>query len=352
LLDALLARGGEPVYCLVRGRDTDDGLARIRASLASHGLRADHAADRIRVVLGDLALPDLGLGDAARDELAGRIGAIYHNAALVNFVYPLDTVRAANVGGTRAVMRLSAHARTLPLHYISTYGVWGLGGRGGARAFEDEPIDHARYLINGYVQSKWIAERELMAARDRGLVINLFRLGRITGHSQTGDCETGSFTTRLIQGCIQLGLAPDLPLTMDMTPIDYAVDATLAIARHAPPGNWHIMNPIPTELGDIVAVMRRMGYRVASVPADVWLEALARAADTGPETALHPILPHVENILCLSGDRALTYDTRNVERALGDTLRCPVADAALIERYLAFFARTGVLPAPRQEVVA
>lgn len=332
------------MYCLVRARDADDGLARIRAGLATYQLRADHAADRIRVVPGDLALPGFGLGDAAFGELAGRIGAVYHNAALVNFGYPLDTLRAANIGGTRTVMRLCARDRVRRLHYISTYGVWGLGGRGGDRVSEHESIDHGRYLINGYVQSKWVAERELMQARDHGLPVDLFRLGRITGHAQTGACETGSFTTRLIQGCIQLGMAPELPLTMDMTPVDYAVQAVIAIAGRARPGNWHIMNPTPTEFGEIVAVMRRMGYRVAGVPADVWYEALVRSADT----ALHPILPHVENILCLSGPRALTYDTRNVERALAGAVTCPVVDAKLIERYLAFFARAGALPAPRE----
>jgi thioester reductase-like protein len=350
LLDALLRRTASPVYCLVRCRDAADGRARIRAGLDAHGLPSDHAADRIRVVPGDLAQPGLGLGDAGFAELAAGVGAVYHNAAMVNFVYPLELLKAANVGGTREIMRLCTTGRTLPLHYISTYGVWGIGGAGADRVTEDESIDHGRYLINGYVQSKWIAERELMAARARGLPVNLFRLGRITGHSRTGDCESGSFTTRLIKGCAQLGKSPELSLTMDMTPVDYAVDAVVALARRATPGNWHIMNPTPVPFGNVVAVMRRIGYRLDPVPADVWLEALFRTADTGSENALHPILAHLENIVCLSGERALEYDCSNVEGALAGELACPVTDDAMLERYLAFFIRSGVLsaPAPRE----
>lgn len=45
-------------------------------------------------------------------------------------------------------------------------------------------------------------------ARDRGLPISIYRLGRISGHSQTGMFNVNDFLYRLIIGCIQLGSTP------------------------------------------------------------------------------------------------------------------------------------------------
>lgn len=61
------------------------------------------------------------------------------------------------------------------------------------------------------------------------------------------------------------------------------------------------MNPTSVASGDVVAVMRRIGYRLETVPAAVWIEALLRAADTGSEDAVHPILAHLEDLVCGSG---------------------------------------------------
>jgi len=61
----------------------------------------------------------------------------------------------------------------------------------------------------------------MMTARSRGIPVCIYRLGMITGHSQTGVSQTDDMMCRMIKGFIQLGSAPDLDLMVDMTPVDY-----------------------------------------------------------------------------------------------------------------------------------
>ncbi|MEA2490646.1 MAG: hypothetical protein QOH21_2438, partial [Acidobacteriota bacterium] len=77
LLDELLRATPATVYCLVRAKDPDDGLRRIRENLATYGLTAD--LTRIVPLLGDLALPHLGLDEAMLQYLAEALDVIYHN---------------------------------------------------------------------------------------------------------------------------------------------------------------------------------------------------------------------------------------------------------------------------------
>ena len=63
-------------------------------------------------VCGDLAEPRLGLSPQDFDSLAATIDAVYHNGAYVNFVYPYQVLKPANVAGTVEVLRLATQPRS------------------------------------------------------------------------------------------------------------------------------------------------------------------------------------------------------------------------------------------------
>ena len=49
----------------------------------------------------------------------------------------------------------------------------------------------------------------------------------------------------------------------------------------------------------------------------------------------------------------MAFDTHNVDTALsGTTIACPSIDSGLLDRYLAYFIRTGHLPPPVPPVAA
>jgi len=352
LLERLLARTSATVHCLVRCTGPEDGLARIRRNVERYLPWPDGAERRIRVVPGDLAQPLLGLTESRFADLGGRLDAIYHNGALVNFSYTYEQSRPANVGGTAEILRLACTGSLTPVTHVSTYGIWGLPEPGRTLVAEDAPISGAGRLVTGYVQSKWAAERLVELARERGVPVDVHRLGRVLGDSRTGACLTTHFTTRMIKGCLQLGLAPDLDLEIEMTPVDYVAGAVLAISlgEHRPGGVYHLVNRNRLAFRDLVRVLRERGWALRTVPVDAWWaalqEGLGSAAEEGGDNALHQVLDVVEEFV-VGGEEAIDYDDAAVERALeGTGISCPPLDERLLHTYLDWLVGSGYLPGP------
>ncbi|MCB0583687.1 MAG: SDR family oxidoreductase, partial [Phaeodactylibacter sp.] len=88
LLRELLQQTRARIYCLVRAADEQQAFERIRANLEQYGMFREENAGRIQALAGDISQPLLGLAPDQYDALADTIGAIYHNAAQVNFIFP------------------------------------------------------------------------------------------------------------------------------------------------------------------------------------------------------------------------------------------------------------------------
>ncbi len=118
------------------------------------------------------------------------------------------------------------------MHFVSTLSVFLPRSKSAADVVreEDDP-DDVGGLDDGYAQSKWVAERLVMAARARGLPVCIYRPARITGHSQTGLSHTSDFLCRFIKGCIQLGTMPDWDIPMDMAPVDFVSKSIVYLSR-------------------------------------------------------------------------------------------------------------------------
>ncbi len=249
----ILTASDATLHALVRCRDRESGAARLRETLQRFSLWRDEFAPRIVVVPGDLEAPRLGLAYDAFDWLAAEVDVIYHNGALVNFVTPYRHLRTANVGGTLEVLRLAAR-RATPVHYVSTMDVLGAGF---LTATEDDPNDEPNGLSHGYAQTKWVAERLVLAARSRGLPAAVYRPARIIGHSRTGIWNTDDFACRAVRGSIELGVVPDVDPIDNMSPVDYVSRAIVHISRRsdvfAHPV-YHVINP---DVLPVAAAVRR-----------------------------------------------------------------------------------------------
>src|ERR1700748_2385373 len=127
--------------------------------------RAPRHLHRVVPLAGDLAQPGLGLSPVVFAELARTLDVIHHAGAQVNFIYPYEDLRAANVAGTRELIRLAGLSRGVPLHYISSTAVLAGMGAAGVRAVtEDTPLDHADQLGMGYIETKYVAAEMLRQA--------------------------------------------------------------------------------------------------------------------------------------------------------------------------------------------
>lgn len=164
-----------------------------------------------------------GLSQDDYDLLVSQLksSVIIHAAATVNLVYPYAALRSANVGGTREILRLACKTGATVQH-VSTNGVLP-PSQGGWPEEAMLGIEHVpTKLIDGYGQSKWVAEQLVIEAGRRGLPVRILRAGTISGHSNTGAANAWDLLNALIVESIRIGHYPDVPgWRAEMTPVDF-----------------------------------------------------------------------------------------------------------------------------------
>ncbi len=326
LLDELLRQTDADIYCLVRANNIEDGRRRISDNLATYGLRADLA--RVIPILGDLAEPRLGLDDATRAHLAATLDVIYHNGGAVNFIAPYEKLESANVRGTREVLELAATTRIKPVHVVSTLGVHFTRERIGSAIREGDALPPAAHILGGYNQSKWMADRVALAAREAGLPVSLHRPARITGDSRTGALNPSDFFYSWIDGCVQLGAFPDDTAVFNMSPVDHIARAIVGLSlSDAAPGDHHYFNNRTLSLQSLVDALRRRGLAVDVVPFQRWRDGLA-ADPQNPFARFASLASEPDEgepfFDCVATEERLA--------AIG--VVCPPADEALLDTYL------------------
>ncbi|MFH8378790.1 type I polyketide synthase [Streptomyces cyaneofuscatus] len=346
LLRDLLRTTDAVVHCLVRAADEDEAMNRLRANLEWYRIWDETDPARLRIVVGDLAAPRLGLTEDHFDLLARTVDAVHHCGASVNWIHPYATLKAANVSGTEELLRLAARHRTVPLHHVSTTGVFAGPVTRGVPLEVGDPTGPGETLPNGYTQTKWVAEQIIGIARERGLPVNVYRVDQIAGDQVNGACQTRDFVWLTIKGILQAGAAPrELPGVFRMMPVDYASAALLALSRTpaAAGRTFHLYNESPVTLREIVSRLREAGHDPADVDRDTWFDLIK--AD--PDNAIAPLLDAVELLIEDSESFYPAISTTETAAALDGTgISCPPVSPDLFRTYLDFFTRTGYLPAP------
>jgi phthiocerol/phenolphthiocerol synthesis type-I polyketide synthase E len=350
LLRELLRRTDARLMCLVRANSAEEGLGRVRANLESYGLWEPGFAYRVEVLLGDLAAPRLGLRPEAFEALAERVEAVYHAGALVNFARSYQTLKAPNVGGTQEVLRLASTGRLKPVHFLSSAGLFTAPAYAGVeRVKEDAPLAEGRGLHSGYVESKWVAERVLALARERGIPVVLYRTATVAGDSHTGIGNPSDFTLRFAKGCVQMGKAPELDIPAYLAPADWVAAALvhLSLRKDSLGRTFHLVPEQPLRLGELMQHLRELGYALQPLPYEAWRREVLATARNSPEHALHPFLHLFESESLM---RVPLLDCGNTRAGLeGSGLTCPPMDGRLARTYFNHMTATGFMPPPRSK---
>jgi amino acid adenylation domain-containing protein/thioester reductase-like protein len=355
ILSELLQQTEANIYCLVRAENTEEGNIKIHKSLQQYMLNHQVDSDRIIPIIGDLSSPLLGLSSQEFDKLANLIDVVYHSAAFVNLIYPYTALREANVLGTQEVLRLASKVKTKPVHFISTLDVFQTPAYAQKQAIlEDEKLNCSEDLYNGYAQSKWVAEKLINIAQERGIPTCIYRLGMIVGHSQTGASKLEDLISRFIKGLIQLRSAPDFDLAMNLTPVDYVSRAIIYLSKQKQSYGkvYHLVNPGTLFVKDLVQCLQLMGYQVQTIPYAMWQKKL-HSLNKVKDSALSPLASlfiKMENSIQLSCLETLVLNKVSCKNAIVDLsasqIKCPQMNASLINRYLSYFIQQGFINQP------
>ncbi|HDN25914.1 MAG TPA: PfaB family protein, partial [Thioploca sp.] len=358
LLYELLHQTQADIYCLVRSPNVHFGQMRIQNNLASYFSLNEDFHSRIVPVLGDLSEPLLGLSSEQFQRMANQIDTIYHCAAWLNWVAPYSQLKTINVLGTQEILRLAAQVKIKPVHYISTIAVFESSAYYQQVVTESDPLVHSEEIYLGYSQSKWVAEKLVMVARDRGFPVCIYRPPLISGHSQTGVWNTDDVTCKIIKGCIQMGHVPEFNYLFDVSPVDYVSRAIVYLSKQpeALGKAFHLNNPNPLHHNQFIDFINSFGYPLRQIPYENWLTLLNQDTAGLPENPVAPLLPFfaekwsetqitIPQVYEITRKPQLSYQN-TLAKLVGTSIVCPPVDAKLLHTYFSYFIRSGFLDAP------
>ncbi|BAY49687.1 thioester reductase domain-containing protein [Scytonema sp. HK-05] len=354
LLQELLLKTQARVYCLVRSADTESGKMRIQNNLESYGIWNEDLSARIIPVLGDLSQPLLGLSSADFQKMSSLIDVIYHNAAWINYVYPYSALKPTNVLGTQEILRLASQTKTKPVHYISTIAVFESPAYWGKIVAESDPLAHSEGMKLAYSQSKWVAEKLMMIASQRGIPVSIYRPPFISGHSQTGAWYKDDVICRTIKGCIQMGNMTDITDRLDLAPVDYLSQSIIYLSKQKDSLGkaFHLTNPQPSSWSELTYFIRSLGYSIQHISYQDWQIQLSNAVRS-KENPLYHLLPFFlkklpQEQLPISHkyqqliDPQLSCSATHIALA-GSSISCPPVNKELLNTYFSYFIRSGWL---------
>ncbi len=355
LLDELLHRTDAEIICLVRASDESSGRRRLMNNLKRYSLTPPDIDERVRVLVGDFSKPDFGLSPELYQQLAAEIDVIYHNGADFNLALSYASLRATNVGGVIESLKLAVATRTKPVHLVSTFAVHTTAENRGQLVTEEDPIQPFEKQLYGYTQTKWVGEKLVQEARQRGIPVTMYRPGHITGDSVTGASNTNDLLHTLVIICLRLGAAPLRDVELDVTPVDYVAKALVELSFQPESVNreFHLTNPTPMRTKALNEWMRQSNLGLEMVSYDEWRDRLLRL---GNEMGIGDIrmLTDVLAPRALGNDDSHAvhprFDSRHAQNALLDsTVSCPVPDTRLFDAYLGFMRRMNLVASTNSE---
>jgi nucleoside-diphosphate-sugar epimerase len=173
----------------------------------------------VTTVPGDITKPMFGLATQAYVELAARVDAVIHCAAVTDFNRTDDSLEATNITGTEHVAAFAAVAKAV-LYHVST-------------AFVHATVDGDRgRTAIGYASSKLAAEE---VVRSSGVPHVILRPSVVIGDSVTGEIAAFQGLHQVAAG-IFAGIVPMIPFApswpIDFVPVDVVADAIACVTEN------------------------------------------------------------------------------------------------------------------------
>ncbi|GAA99339.1 uncharacterized protein L969DRAFT_60726 [Mixia osmundae IAM 14324] len=367
LRDLLLRASVSKVICHVRASSAAAGLDRLRDSCIGRAAWDERwvSDSRLEVVVGELEKPRLGLDEPTWSRIAREATTIIHNAALVHWVYPYTKLRSANVLATLTTLDLASTGQPKAYSFVSSTAVFEtdrhyndlsdqITSKGGLGVPESDDLEGSRVEIkSGYGQSKWVSEKLIMEAGRRGLRGSVIRPAYIVGDSVSAVTNTDDFLWRLVKGCIQLKLIPDIQNSINMMPVDHVARVVaLSALEHAQDTLpvYQVTSRPNVRFSAFLGALKTYGYDTTKTEYLHWRTQLEQHVAVTQDNALFPLLHFVLDDLPTS-TKAPALDDSNTAALLERAGECSsmTVDDNLMGVYLAWLVAADFLPVPTKQ---
>ena len=228
-------------------------LSAADASVAALAEEHPRTKGRIRLVVGDITSPGLGLAASKAKELQKSLAGCFHLAAVYDLAVARDVGIRINVEGTKNVLELLGGAPSFQrLDYVSTAYVSGTA----VGTYREKDLDVGQDFKNFYEETKFLAE---VAVKESGLPAAIYRPGIVVGSSKTG--ETAKFDGPYYSlnamsvlpspgAFIKVGTGE---AQVNLVPVDFVLEAVARLStwEGAVGRTYHLTDPHPSTAFEI-----------------------------------------------------------------------------------------------------
>ncbi|MCA0756975.1 thioester reductase domain-containing protein [Paenibacillus sp. N4] len=300
LLHDLLKETSSHLHVLVRGKTQAEAEARLAEKWKYYFGFTPFDRNRVTVVNGDLVEDRFGLEEEHYHSLAETIDCIIHSAAIVKHFGPYSEFEELNVNGTKRIIRFAQEHKPKDINFISTTAV----SKGNMQdrkcvVFTEYDHDIGQEVGHPYGESKLEAEKLMVEARNKGFICNIYRVGNIMGHSETGRFQeniedNGLYT--IIQSMAKMGIFPDSRQgEIDFTYIDYVSRSICLLFNREQLKNetYHLMNMDKTSFYELGEAAKASGLSVKTAPYEQFIDFMSdNYTDERLGPYIHKLLLH------------------------------------------------------------
>lgn len=296
----------EKIFCLIRTRNDEDAVARLKQVFALHGDYFNR--EKVVPVRADLADPELA-DRLAADNALRDIDVVIHCAANTSFLQQkTPAIMETNIGGTQRLLGWVSRLRKLQTFaYVGTATIAGAGADVVGKTIheDDSPDPEAKHLV-GYTRSKMLAEMAVADAIPAEKLL-ILRPSILLGDSRcivprSFDIAWIIVAFRYLRLCFC-----DADSECDVIPVDYAVKAIVSLltgARHH--STYHVSGgpaaTTPRKIGKLIDYYDPSLPDVTFCPRE-HLELVKKWLRTGETftSELRPYVDHLDHIKATVG---------------------------------------------------
>ena len=266
-------------YCLVRKGSYESSQRRMMNMMMYYfdSPYTEMFGDRIICIDGDItnAAEVEKLKDVPFDTLINCAACVKHFVAD-------DLLDKINVHGVENLIEL-CKVMDKKLIQISTVSVGGEGMDGKPeenRKIKENDLYFGQRITNEYIRTKFLAERAVLEAVEKGLNAKVIRVGNLMSRQSDGEFQINFITNgflRTLRGYTAVGKFPlsGMNESTEFSPIDSTAAAVLKTAGTDKQFTvYHVTNSHRIFMGDVIYVMKEYGFDIEIVPDSEFVQAV------------------------------------------------------------------------------
>ncbi|MGM9979480.1 MAG: amino acid adenylation domain-containing protein [Clostridium sp.] len=316
ILKDLLEETDSNVYMLVRGKDYDSAKEKVYDNFGFYFGKdlIKSYEDRIFIINGDLCADKFGLDDEKYSKLSNEIDCIINSAANIKYYGDYNEISNINVNGVCRLGEFALENKHKDFNQISTISI-GMGNVKDKKTvlFTENDVNVGQNIENYYVKSKFEAEKYLQTLKDKGINVNIFRVGSLMFNSKNGvfqkNIDNNNFY-KILKSTIKLGIVPELKeLKIDFSYVDYVSKGVVSLFNKKKLLNetYHLYNSKLTNISQFIQFLNTIGYEIATVSISDYINILF---EKYKKDELRDYIDYLLNTISTNKDNLTKFDLR------------------------------------------